>query len=567
MLRMVRIFKNVSVIIIYLQINILLVAFVLIQQAIAGNNYQYKSLAGPASEFPSFTPPALETSAMHSRYHVLPLLTLENSNQQWTHSFPVDYCDIFGVSLFANDPKSFTLEFQLPSGELSVPNKMYDEKLGYGSAGLYPCRTFLFDDPVPSVGEWSITVTSNSSTYPVNASLIVSFYPSDLILQAFVPAENLIVGQSIDIIAVLPNLVGLEKTSNSTRSIATLDNAITTIYLPDGTEKELKMEQGPGHSMKKIKRETGASDLYASFEATTIGIYKSLVEVTGKLSDGTNFIRSLWYVFTVAHPSIEITGNVRGSLHTHKISQRDIIDFNIDVKWDGSELSYRAFAQVWGHGENNEEVGVVWISGLVDVKKKEFCLFNCHYIHMQLDSRWLELANAKQPLTLKSVTLEELKAFITLSKSDTLEVIADDRLMKWSPSLEVENIRIDWEMKEGYNPYRVKKVDNVTETGQLLLLHGYCAEYNGFLLEYFDNYLLFEDYGQNRLHDEYAKRVVEFLAEQGATRFSVVGHSQGGPVALHLYTYYQTGLDAVVSLYPLLYRRVCTIYGCTMVYG
>ena len=518
--------------------------FLLIQR-ISGV-YQYKSLAGPASEIPSFTPPALETSGMHSRYHVLPLLTLEDSSQRWTHSFPVDYCDIFAVTVFAKDPKSFSVKFLSPNGAEVSANSVYDERIGYGLAGLYPCRTFLFNDPIPSVGEWSITVASDSPSYPVNASLIASFYPSDLILQAFVPAENLIVGRSISIIALLPTTVGLEKVSNSTRSIATLENAITIIYLPDGSEKELKMEEGPSYS--NVKRSMDATDLYASFEATAAGIYKSLVRISGRLSDGTDFIRSLWYVFTVSHPSIEITGNVRGSLHTHDVSQRDIVDFNIDVHWDGSDLSYRTFAQVWGTGENKEEVPVAWISGLVDVQRRTDCLYNCHYIHMQLDSRWLELANAKHPLTLRSVTLEELKAFITLSKSDVLEVTADDKLKKWSPSLKAENIEIDWEMKEGYNPYRMKKVDNITEGGQILLLHGYCASSNGFLLDYFDDYLLFEDYGQNRLHDEYAKAVVNFLNERGATRFSVVGHSQGGAVALHLYAYYQTGLDAVVSV-------------------
>ena len=521
-----------------------LLNFLLIQQISAA--YQYKNPAGPASDFPSFTPPALEASGMHSRYYVLPLLTIEDSSQKWIHTFPVDYCDIFAVTVFAQDPTSFTLDFVSPSGAEVHANSVHDEMIGYGGAGLYPCRTFLFNDPIPDVGEWSITVTSDSLSYPVNASLIASFYPSDLILQAFVPAENLIVGRTINIIALLPvTAVSLEKVSNSTRSIATLENAVTIIYLPDGSEKEIKMEEGPSYS---VKRSADATDLYASFEATVAGIYKSLVRINGKLSDGTDFIRSLWYVFTVVRPSIEITGKVKGSLHTHEMSQRDIIDFDIDVHWDGLDLSYRAFAQVWGTREN-QEVPVAWISGLVDVQRRIDCLYNCHYIHMQLDSRWLELANAKHPLTLKSVTLEELKAFITLSKSDMLEVTADNLLMKWLPSLKAEDIEIDWEMKEGYNPYRLKKVDNITEGGQLLLLHGYCASSNGFLLEYFDNHLLFEDYGQNRLHDEYAKAVVDFLNEKGATKFSVVGHSQGGAVALHLYAYYQTGLDAVVSVY------------------
>ena len=526
---------------------ILLTAILLVQQASGSTKYQYKSLAGPATEFPTFAPPGL-TSGMHSRYYVLPSLTLKHPHDNWTHSFPVDHCDILGIIMFAKDPKSYTIKFQSPSGDEVSANRVYDEKVGYGPAGLFPSRTFLFHDPIPNVGTWSIAVTSNTSSYPVSATFYASFYPSDLIMQAFIPPENLIVGKSIDIMALLPTEVSLGKTTNSTVYISALDKATTTIYLPDGREENVKLKEGPSGYMTNVKRDTGAKDLYASFEAPMEGKYKTVVQVDGVLSDGTNFIRSLWYEFTVVPPSVEVTGKVIGSLYTHDISERVKVNFSIAIDWDESDSSYRAFAQVWGTGEDNEEVPVAWISGLVEVQSREGCVSDCHYIEMELDTRWLELANAKPPLTLKSVTLDEMNTFITLSKSDAVEVIADDELMNWSPSLKAEDIEIDWEMKEGYNPYRVKKEDNTTETGQLLLLHGYCASGGGFLLDYFYNYLLFEDYEQTRLHDEFAKRVLDFIAEKGATRYSIVAHSQGGLVALHLYTYYQTGLDAVVSV-------------------
>jgi len=521
----------------------------LIQRAYGETGYQYKSLAGPAAEFPSFAPPSLETSAMHSRYYVLPLLTLDKTNPEWTHTFPVDYCDIFALTVFSADPNTFTLQFTLPGGAAIGANTIVDEKIGYGTGGLYPCRTFLFDDPVPSIGQWTITVSSSDpSKFPANASLIASFYPSDLILQAYVPAENLIAGRTIQIIALLPSVVKFEGNISSTISVAALDSAVTTVYLPDGTQKEVNMVQGPDDQGVLSNIKGDAADLYATFEAPVSGIYKNLVQLTGELSDGTKFIRSLWYVFTVAHPSISITGNVRAGLRTHEISKRELIDFVIDVHWDGPDVSYRAFAQVWGKGENGDEVPVAWISGLVDVKKKKICLFKCHHIQMQLDSKWLELANAKPPLVLKSVSLEELNAFITLSTASSLKVASDDSLANWIPSHKPEDIEIDWEMKEGYNPYRSNKVNTTAADGQILLLHGYCAEYNGFLLDYFDNELVFEEYEQNFLHDEYARKVIDFVQEKGATRYSAVGHSQGGPVAVHLYTYYPTGMDAVVSV-------------------
>ena len=525
----------------YLQriVALMIAASLLLTQHAYG--YQYKNLAGSAAEFQHFSPPPLEATGMHSRYHVLPLLTLDETSSEWKHTFPVDHCDIFAVTVFSSDPKSFKLAFTSPDGQSVTANIVADEELGYGTAGSYPCRTFLFNDSVP-IGQWTITVTSNDpSHFPAKASLIASFYPSDLILQAYVPAENLIAGHSVQIIALLPSVVKSKQSINSTRSVATLDSAITTVYLPDGTHREVEMKEGPS---------TMSNDLYATFEAPVPGIYKNLVQLTGELSDGTKFIRSLWYVFTVAHPSINITGNVRGTLHTHEMSQRELIVFTIDVDWDGPDVSYRAFAQVWGTGENKEEVPVAWISGLVDVQKKKYCFCNCHYIQMQLDTHWLEYVNAEPPLVLKSFTLEDLHGYITISKMDEIKVIAaDDRLANWSPSLSAGDIKIDWEMKEGYNPYRMKKDNTSSETGKLLLLHGYCAGINHFecVLDYFTDYIVFSNsYNKNMMHDEYAKEVLKDLHDKGITRFSAYGHSQGGAVATHLYTYYWSGLDEVV---------------------
>ena len=73
------------------------------------------------------------------------------------------------------------------------------------------------------------------------------------------PAENLIVGHSINVMALLPNDMSLGKTTNTTVYISAVDKATTT--------------------------ET----------------QKNVVQVDGLLSDGMSFIRSLWYECTVAH--------------------------------------------------------------------------------------------------------------------------------------------------------------------------------------------------------------------------------------------------------------------------
>src|SRR5262249_10580592 len=55
--------------------------------------------------------------------------------------------------------------------------------------------------------------------------------------------------------------------------------------------------------------------------------------------------------------------------------------------------------------------------------------------------------------------------------------------------------------------------------------------------------LAFLDPNANRTHDQFAQRIAQQAQAAGLTSFGVVTHSQGGCAALHLLTYYQSGLD------------------------
>ncbi|HVJ63261.1 MAG TPA: conditioned medium factor, partial [Tahibacter sp.] len=78
-------------------------------------------------------------------------------------------------------------------------------------------------------------------------------------------------------------------------------------------------------------------------------------------------------------------------------------------------------------------------------------------------------------------------------------------------------------------------------TGQrLILVHGYCSG-GVWPASQFTTASTFLDTNQNRSHDAFAR----LLQTYGSTwaSFGTVAHSQGGAAALHLYTYYWSGLD------------------------
>ncbi|MEO6708406.1 MAG: conditioned medium factor, partial [Planctomycetota bacterium] len=78
----------------------------------------------------------------------------------------------------------------------------------------------------------------------------------------------------------------------------------------------------------------------------------------------------------------------------------------------------------------------------------------------------------------------------------------------------------------------------------LMLVHGYCsggsiwpaADFTAPKLEFLDP-------SANRTHDQFAQLIAQRAAAAQLTSFGIVAHSQGGPAALQLLTYYTSGLD------------------------
>jgi len=48
---------------------------------------------------------------------------------------------------------------------------------------------------------------------------------------------------------------------------------------------------------------------------------------------------------------------------------------------------------------------------------------------------------------------------------------------------------------------------------------------------------------KNRRNDDFAKKLLEYAESQQMTHFSLVGHSQGGLVILHIHNYYFSGVE------------------------
>ncbi|HUR28607.1 MAG TPA: conditioned medium factor, partial [Planctomycetota bacterium] len=78
----------------------------------------------------------------------------------------------------------------------------------------------------------------------------------------------------------------------------------------------------------------------------------------------------------------------------------------------------------------------------------------------------------------------------------------------------------------------------------LMLVHGYCSSGSIWpAADFAQPKIEFLDPSANRSHDQFAQLIAQRAVNAHVSSFGIVAHSQGGPAALHLLTYYTSGLD------------------------
>ena len=497
-----------------------------------------KSLAGPPDQFSDFVPPNARDSADVSYSFGLPVTYLSKTSPKLEYKMPVDETEALSITIVYQDNSgaTFQLNAKDPNGELATPSLSVKEEFGINTGDMFPSHSIAFESPL--IGEWTIELelTSADTSEPFPIYTFATFVNSAYKVWAALKYENLRVGQDITLQALVPAPKSLNN-SQPVPALNSVKDAMLTLTLPDGKEMRKHMEDEENDGVYE-----------GVFRATEAGIFNARIDISGFTSSQQPFVRTLWYQFSVAEPTLNITKEaVAYAIMTHHdIMDTDIIHINVPVIWDQkASASYRGFTQVWGTSLSNEFVPVAWLSGILDITDEKIDGVNSskHFLQFDLDSCWLDKAKAGLPLMLKDTNFDELRGYVTLASVDTLKVVTSDpKLLQRKSNPSQCN---SYNMKNGYNPYRYGKV-NTTEGGKLVLVHGYCAQETPFSLDQFTDYAIFEDFNQNRLTDEFAEKIAQFAKD--FSTFSLYSHSQGGIAGLHMASYYQTGLDLEVSL-------------------
>jgi hypothetical protein len=185
-------------------------------------------------------------------------------------------------------------------------------------------------------------------------------------------------------------------------------------------------------------------------------------------------------------------------------------------------------------------------------------------LELHLDGRWLARAGTSGPLELRRVRVQDPDSHVLFDELASLPLpagalppsaagppgpITSEMLMgppaPGSPPVTVLPGALD--ASGGFLGSLLQAaLVHFPWSRAVLLSHGYCSSGNIWpAADFTPPKIVFLDPNANRTNDEFA----QLLAQAGAGKnaFGLVGHSQGGNAALHLLTYYQSGLDYAIG--------------------
>lgn len=265
-----------------------------------------------------------------------------------------------------------------------------------------------------------------------------------------------------------------------------------------------------------------------------VGRLRAHVELRGSDASGAPFARSAFLAFGVQERRALFSGEASAHVLDEKRLALELSAWPL-----GPADPLHVSAEVWGTAADGSRAPVCWLSTIREPELRA----GRWDLALELDGRWLDVSGLSTPLELRAVRLQDPGTHVVFDELDRVALDVDGL-----PDVVGRGAReVTREMLTGPSaaPSRTPAA-HVPAPRALMLVHGYCSGGMPWPPSDFTQpKRVFFDPDQNRSHDEFA----QLLAQTGSDLFSfgVVGHSQGGPAALHLYTYYQSPLDTALG--------------------
>ena len=285
------------------------------------------------------------------------------------------------------------------------------------------------------------------------------------------------------------------------------------------------------------------------------------VQVQGTTASGASCVRTVHHAFTVEEPAVVLAGWA-----TSAVLDDTRLGIEVALQPLGALKRLHLSAEVWGTDAGGAPVPVAWLS-YIGLPQETWGTTS---LTLQLDGRWLARAGATGAalatgaLELRRVRVQDPDSHVVLDELASLPLPAAALPgAAFGPPGEVTTEMLVGPSTPGSPPMTLAPAGALGGAGAiggatgaatqhfawhraLMLSHGYCSSGNIWpAADFTPPKLVFLDPNANRTNDEFA----QLLAQAGAGKdgFGLVGHSQGGNAALHLLTYYQSGLDFAIG--------------------
>ncbi|EGC36081.1 hypothetical protein DICPUDRAFT_87570 [Dictyostelium purpureum] len=587
----------------------LLIVLIVLLISLVNSKLIPKNLSGEPSEFESFKIPNPEDVAQSSDSSLIPitLVNSETTNEaEWVGIVSVDSDKEFTLTIFSDFAVGLSVEATQPKIDLDHNNhgrrhgnhfeynKQHKDRIHKmmksdtptptitnGTFGIdgatVPSLSYTWDKP--TVGDWTIKITANQelnknnkfksrvSDGEANLFLLVQ-NPSDTHIYSYVQSyNNLFVNEKVPILAMLhkksewTDLTSRPLNWKPTPLKLTSTTAQVFVSLPDGSSEVIEMFDDGLHD--DLNADDGVYGAYMTVQE--LGNYDIQVVLKGT-KDKKNIVRSNQHLIPITTQFLELTGNV--------FSEQDG-DANLNFYYEvesanqttPSTTPVRLYSEVYGTDKKGNKVAIAWVGGVTSAQSYQgtYCL------SANLNARWIaKLDGVTGPFSVKNVIISDLNTFIPLSNQSShlgVQMIGqykDVNQIDFDVPLHI----ITKEMRDGKMPENLAQRFGKTPSGngKLILVHGYCSSDNPWPLQDFTNAVQFLDLNQNRGNDQFAQMVGEFGA-QYTDGFSLVVHSQGGNQALHLLTFYHSGLDLSTAYEGRVIQSMGTPYKGTALAG
>lgn len=494
-----------------------------------------KQVAGPGSEVldgRSQLPNPAEMG-VRSRTAMIPVTFSKaaNGSWQWQDSLAVDSRSEMSVMVLSPDAANWELALQTPMGQTMQLDQGIDQAGVVQRTGQIGLEQQSFAGDIytfarPERGAWQVTVrtaVAPSVTDAPSGYLLLS-NESPYQIYAHLSSYNLWTGSQIGLVAYAYDASQDSGASAPTAATNIIRHAQMRLIAPDGRETRLIMFDDGRHG------DGAARDGIFGTLLTPrqVGQYTAQVTMRGQTPDGAPLLRTTEHIF----PVVEQTITLNEGPATASPDGLNRLNINLNATSTADLEQVQLYAELWGSDTAGQPVPVTWVGGLVTP--------TADGVPVSIDSRWLSLANASAPFELRNVRLQDVETHIPLTQLGSVPVNIPETVSKGVAETAVSEITEEMLMGERPTTMTANQPAPNAVGGVLMLVHGYCSE-GVWPTGDFTNDVTFQDYNQNRTHDQFANLIGAYGSQFPS--FGVVAHSQGGAASLHLYTYYWSGLD------------------------